>query len=114
VNSEPAATERLQPTDPTGPQWVETFVLLYQSGPDARSRIPQHFPAHHDYSEAFRARRPGVLLMIGPFAESLDGQPGAMSIFTSREAAEDFAAGDPFVLNGVVDTWYIRPWLTSP
>ena len=33
-----------------------------------------------------------------------------MSIFTSREAAEEFAAGDPFVLNGVIRNWQIREW----
>jgi len=33
-----------------------------------------------------------------------------MAIFTSREAAEDFAAGDPFVLEGVVSRWYLREW----
>ncbi len=31
-------------------------------------------------------------------------------IFTSREAAEEFVAGDPFVQNGVVAQWSVRPW----
>ena len=35
---------------------------------------------------------------------------GSMSIFTSREAAEEFAKGDPFVLNNVVRAWHIREW----
>jgi uncharacterized protein YciI len=33
-----------------------------------------------------------------------------MAIFTTREAAEEFAKGDPFVLNGVVRDWQIREW----
>jgi uncharacterized protein YciI len=33
-----------------------------------------------------------------------------MAIFTTREAAETFARGDPFVLNGVVRRWSIREW----
>jgi len=45
--------------------------------------------------------------MIGPFANA---QEGAMGIFTTREAAEEFANGDPFVLNGVVRAWHIREW----
>ena len=32
-----------------------------------------------------------------------------MSIFTSREAAEEFARR-PFVLNGVIRSWQIREW----
>jgi len=34
-------------------------------------------------------------------------------VFTTRTAAEEFAAGDPFVLNGVVRNWYIREWLEA-
>jgi uncharacterized protein YciI len=34
-----------------------------------------------------------------------------MSVFTSREAAEAFAAGDPFVTGGVVARWYVRTWI---
>jgi uncharacterized protein len=33
-----------------------------------------------------------------------------MAIFTTREDAEEFARGDPFVLNGVVRDWEIREW----
>ena len=34
----------------------------------------------------------------------------AMGVFTTREAAEEFIAGDPFVVNGVVASWTVRPW----
>ena len=44
--------------------------------------------------------------MAGVFANPRD--EGAMSIFTSRETAEEFARDDPFVINGVVRRWYIR------
>ena len=33
-----------------------------------------------------------------------------MGVLTSREAAEDFAKGDPFVQIGMVEKWYIREW----
>lgn len=33
-----------------------------------------------------------------------------MAVFTTREAAEDFVRGDPFVRNGVVRDWTIREW----
>jgi predicted enzyme related to lactoylglutathione lyase len=35
---------------------------------------------------------------------------GSMAVFKTREAAEEFVAGDPFVLNGVVRGWQIREW----
>lgn len=48
--------------------------------------------------------------MIGPFS---DPREGAMGIFTTREAAEAFAADDPFVLHGVVSHWQVREWLEA-
>jgi uncharacterized protein YciI len=94
--------------------WLIRYVLLYESPPEARANVPKFFPAHSAYADDFRKRHPGALLMIGPFPEPEDAQPGAMSIFTSREAAEEFAASDPFVLNGVMRTWRVRTWLVSP
>jgi uncharacterized protein YciI len=35
---------------------------------------------------------------------------GSMGIFRSRDGAEQFVAGDPFVLNGVVRGYEIRGW----
>ena len=96
------------------PQWLERFVLLYFSGPDGRSKVPEIFPAHHAYTVEFQAARPGELLLTGPFAEPIEGQPGAMNVFTTREAAETFAASDPFVTEGVVASWTVRSWLTNP
>ena len=46
--------------------------------------------------------------MIGPFANPLED--GAMGIFTTREAAEEFVRGDPVVRHGVVRNWTIREW----
>lgn len=97
-----------------GPQWQEHHVLLYFSEPGARERIGALFPAHNAYGQRFRVEHPGELVMIGPFAEPMDGQPGAMSIFRSVTAAEEFAASDPFVTEGAVSEWRVRPWLVSP
>lgn len=93
------------------PQWTERFVLLYFSEPEGLARVPDVFPAHHGYTVEFQQRRPGELLLTGPFAEPVEGQPGAMNVFTTREAAEEFAAADPFVTEGVVATWTVRTWL---
>ena len=46
--------------------------------------------------------------MIGTFANPQE--EGSMAIFTSREAAEEFVRGDPFVVEGVVRSWEIREW----
>jgi uncharacterized protein YciI len=95
------------------PQWLERFALFYFSGADGRARVPEVFPRHHAYTRAFQAERPGELLFTGPFAEPVEGQPGAMNVFASRESAEEFAAADPFVTEGVVASWTVRLWLTA-
>lgn len=33
-----------------------------------------------------------------------------MAVFTAREAAEEFAAQDPFVVHGVVRGWSVKEW----
>jgi len=81
------------------------YVLFYEAADDVLSRAPAHFPAHSARLNEFHAA--GTLLMVGTFG---DPQEGSMAIFTTREAAEEFAQGDPFVLNGVVRNWYVREW----
>ena len=82
------------------------YVLFYESADDVRTRAPAHFAAHRAWYEEFHAR--GDLLMLGTFEDPQ--QDGAMSIFRTRAAAEEFAAGDPFVRNGVVRSWHVHGW----
>ncbi len=81
------------------------YVLFYESSEDVRSKAPAHFPAHRARLDEFHAR--GVLLMVGLFGTP---EEGAMAVFTTQQAAEEFARDDPFVLHGVVRRWYVREW----
>jgi uncharacterized protein len=80
-------------------------VVFYESADDVATRARPHFAAHCARWKEFADR--GELLMIGPFANA---QEGAMGIFTTRAAAEEFVRGDPFILHGVVRNWIIRDW----
>ena len=82
------------------------YVMTYRAVEDFLPLAQQHGPAHVARLHEFRDR--GLLLMAGPFDEPVDGD--AMGVFTSREAAEEFIAGDPFVQHGVVAGWTVRPW----
>ena len=82
------------------------YVLFYESADEVASKAPAQFPSHKERLDEFHAR--GDLLMVGPFGDPQT--EGSMSVFRAREAAEQFASGDPFVLNGVVGNWYIREW----
>jgi uncharacterized protein len=78
------------------------YVVFYDSGD--LSLAVENFPAHQAWYREFMAR--GVLLSLGPFSD----RAGSMAIFTTREAAEEFVAGDPFVRSGVVSDHHIRQW----
>jgi uncharacterized protein YciI len=82
------------------------YVTFYETGPDALDLIPVHYPAHKTRVEEFAAR--GDLLMVGTFADPIE--EGSMAVFRSRDAAEEFVAGDPFVTSGAVGNWYLREW----
>ena len=82
------------------------YVLLYASADNVAEKAPLHAAAHGEYWRSFHKR--GELLMIGPFGDPQS--QGAMGIFTTREAAEQFARDDPFVVNGVVRSWEVREW----
>jgi uncharacterized protein len=82
------------------------YVLFQDSADDVATKAAAHFAAHKARWAEFTAT--GSSLMIGTFANPQED--GAMGIPTSREAAEEFARSDPFVLHGVVRRWYIRKW----
>jgi uncharacterized protein YciI len=82
------------------------YVIFYASADDVLTTAPLHFADHSRRLEEFHAR--GDLLMVGTFGDPVT--QGSMAIFASREAAEAFVAGDPFVLEGVVRSWELREW----
>jgi len=82
------------------------YLMTYRAVTDFLPLARENGPAHVARLQEFHAR--GVLLMAGPLDEPLDGD--AIGVFTTREAALEFIEGDPFVLNGVVASWDVRPW----
>ena len=83
---------------------TKKYVVMYESADDVREKAPLHFAAHQARWKQYSDR--GELLMIGTFSDL----SGSMAVFTTREAAEEFVKGDPFVLHGVVRSWQIREW----
>jgi uncharacterized protein YciI len=81
------------------------IVSFYEMAPDALSKVRVHYPMHRARLDEFHAR--GVLLAAGPLGNPPEG---AMGIFTTREAAEEFIKGDPFIINGLVSKWRLVEW----
>lgn len=73
---------------------MKTVVIGEPSGA-SMDRIMAVYPRHKAVVDAFVAR--GEVIGIGPFTDR-----GNMAIFRTREAAEEFARADPFILEGIV------------
>lgn len=81
------------------------FVAFYDMAPGALANVMTHFPAHRARLDDFHEK--GLVIAAGPLGNPPEG---AMAIFPTRESAEEFIAGDPFVLNGLVGSWRIVEW----
>lgn len=81
------------------------IVSFYDLAPGALGKLKEHYPAHRARLEDFHAR--GLLIAAGPLGNPPES---AMGIFASREAAEEFIKGDPFVVNGLVSKWRLLDW----
>ena len=85
------------------------YLLLYDVVDDYVTRRQPFRSAHLSYAGPFVAR--GELLLGGALAEPMDG---AVLLFNAESPSvpEAFAAGDPYVKQGVVTRWRVRPWTT--
>lgn len=79
--------------------------MFYEMAPDGLSKAMANVEGHKNRLFEFHKR--GVLLMAGPYANPTEG---AVGIFTTKEAAEEFVSGDPFILNGVVAKYRLVEW----
>lgn len=82
------------------------YVLTYEGTADYREKALANFAAHRALWHTYHGD--GRLLLIGPFTDEPLG--GAMAVFSTRAAAEQFVRDDPFVANGVVARWTVREW----
>jgi uncharacterized protein len=85
------------------------YLLMYDLVDDYVARRQALRPAHLAHARKFVQR--GELLLGGALAEPVDT---AVLLFRGAgpEAATAFAASDPYVLQGLVKGWRVRPWTT--
>jgi uncharacterized protein len=85
------------------------YLLFYDVAPDYMERRPK-FRAEH-LKLAWEAHARGQLIVAGALAEPVDG---AVFLFKGESPAdaEAFAKADPYVKNGLITKWRVRPWTT--
>ena len=83
------------------------FALHYDYVPDIVERRAPFRPAHLELYRRWQAD--GRLLMGGAVG---DPPTGGLIVFTVDDASEveEFAAADPYVVNGLVTARRIEPW----
>ena len=83
------------------------FLLLYDVVDDYLERRGEFRDEH--LASARVAHERGEIVMAGALADPPDG---AVLVFRGDgpEAAERFAEQDPYVKNGLVTRWRVRPW----
>lgn len=85
------------------------YLLMYELSPDYLERRGAFRDEHLQL--AWDAQERGEIVIAGALADPADT---AVLLFSgdSPEAAERFAKADPYVLNGLVTSWRVRPWTT--
>lgn len=83
------------------------YILFYKTAADYMERRPAYRTEH--LAMAQEAHDRGVMVMAGALADPPDG---AVLVFRGDgpAEAEAFARQDPYVLNGLITEWYVRPW----
>ncbi len=85
------------------------YFLWYELTPEYLARRGQ-FRAEH-LALAWQAVERGELVLGGAVGDPVDA---ALLLFKgdSPDAAERFARADPYVKNGLIARWRVRPWTT--
>lgn len=85
------------------------YLLFYEVAPDYLARRGDFRDAH--LAKAWTSHDRGELVLGGALGEPVDG---AALLFKadSPGVVEEFARTDPYVVNGLVTSWRVRPWAT--
>jgi len=83
------------------------YILSYKTVDNYIERRAPFRSKHLGHAQ--QAFENGSLVMGGALADPADG---AMLIFKGDQptVAEDFANNDPYVKNGLIVDWQVRPW----
>ena len=83
------------------------FALIGKDGPDGQEKRKLYRDKHLDRLEGLEKQ--GRLVMAGPFGD----RSGSLVILEagSLEEANAFAEGDPYVVEGVFESYEVKPFI---
>ena len=81
------------------------YVLLYKA---IEGFAELKLPYRKDHLEIIeQSSTAGELLIAGALS---DPSNEAILVFNDHKAAKEFAISDPYVKNGLIEHWEVRPW----
>lgn len=83
------------------------YILFYKT---VENYVEERVPYREKHLKLIKEEHnKGNLLMAGALAEPADA---GVFIFKGEtpKIAEDFAENDPYVINGLITEWEVRPW----
>ncbi|QIK78602.1 YciI family protein [Sphingomonas piscis] len=88
---------------------MKHFILFYTLSADYLERRAEFRTEH--LRLAWEAQERGDIVLAGALSDPADT---AVLLFKGEDgrAAEAFARSDPYVTNGLVERWEVRPWTT--
>ena len=83
------------------------YALIYETVGDMITKRAPFRDEHLRFIREAHAR--GELFMAGALGDPPDG---ALVVFRAQSpaVAEEFARRDPYVINGLIPRWTVRPW----
>jgi len=83
------------------------YILFYKAIENYVEKRAPYRQEHLEYAKATHER--GALVMGGALSDPADG---AVLVFKGDgpTVAEEFAQNDPYVKNGLITEWHVRPW----
>ncbi len=100
----PAAKDTTEPSQ----YYVVFFTTKFASLAQAQQQEPTLMAEHMSRTRQLHAQ--GDVLMAGAFLDNPDEPVRTMVVLPSRQAAEDYAHGDPFLIADLISEWTIREW----
>lgn len=85
------------------------YLLIYELADDYLERRTQFRTEH--LKLAWQSQNKGELILAGALQQPTDT---AILMFKGEDdsAVKSFAENDPYVLNGLIKKWSVRPWIT--
>ena len=85
------------------------YLLIYELTTDYLERRAEYRNEHLDMAR--KAAVSGDLVLGGALQDPAD-RAALLFKGDSPDSAERFAENDPYVKNGLVTSWEVRPWMT--